>query len=364
MFSQFKKQFLIFSVFWLAASASYFGFFAKHGLRDSVDDTRASLTKMLTGTALKPYVYRQLLPTTANIIGDNLPPQIINYIGDNYHFGPLGDWTLTCKLTDTSAKYKFKWLIIYWMGFALLLGFLYIMRSVLTDFGVSPLAAIFAPCIFSLCMPIFQSSAGYVYDYGELFFMSLAVYLTQRNRPLLLMLVVALATFNKETFVFFIPALYPFLPKSTKTTQTYIFYGTQFLVSLSVNLWIKYIYIGNNGKMAEIWFFKNVKDYLNPLTYFEFEDSYGLVVPKGLNILSLILIFTLIKIAWGYLDQKIQRHCLTAFFINFPLFIVAGFINEIRNLSFLYISLVFLIAYTIQHHERKFDPLAPRGNFI
>jgi hypothetical protein len=69
----------------------------------------------------------------------------------------------------------------------------------------------------------------------------------------------------------------------------------------------------------------------------------------------------MIKTTWKYLDPKVRSHCLIAFFINFPLFIVAAFTNEIRNLSFLYISLVFLIAYTIHHHEKKFDSLASRA---
>jgi len=356
MCSKFKKHILVFSVFWLVASATYSGFIAKWGLRDSATDYRAGFAKMLDGTAHKPYVYRQLLPATANIIGDNTPEKFINFVSDKYYYGPFRDYTLTSKLSEAPAKYKFKWLIVYWLGFVTLLGSLYIIRSILSCLGVGTFAAVFAPCIFSLCMPIIQTGGGYVYDYSELFFMSLAVYLTQKNRLIILLPVVALATLNKESFIFFIPALYPFLPKSTLISKTHIFYGLQFLISASLNFWVKSIYSGNDGKVIEVWFLKNIGKYLNPLTYLQIDGSYGLIAPKGLNILTLFLVFILIKAAWKYLNPQLRRHCLIAFFINFPLFMVAGFCNEIRGLSFLYIPLIFLIAYTIDNYDQEFSP--------
>ena len=356
MFSKFKKQFLVFSVFWLVASATYSGFIAKWGLREN--DDRLGLVKMLNGTAHKPFVYRQLLPATANFIGDNSPDKFINLVSDKYYHGTLKYYDSASKLIEAPAKYKFKWFIVYWMGFAMLLGSLYLLRSILSNFGVGPVAAVFAPCIFSLSMPIIQTVGGYTYDYGELFFMSLALYLTLKNRYITLLLVVALATFNKESFVFFIPALYPFLPKTSSASKTHIFYALQLLISVCINLWVKAIYCDNAGKALEIWLSKNIQNYLNPFTYFRFESSYGLLAPKGINLITILLIFILIRSAWKYLDPKVRIHCLIAFSINFPLFIVAGYTNEIRGLSFLYISLVFLIAYTIQHHEKKFDSLA------
>jgi len=356
MFSKFKKNLLVFSVFWLVASATYSGFIAKWGLRDSPQDYKYNLEKMLDGTAYKPFVYRQLLPSAANFIGNNTPEKFINLVNEKYHYGPFRDYAFSGSLIGTSAKYKFKWLIVYWMGFGMLLGSLYIIRGILTNLGLSPLAAIFAPSIFSLCMPIIQTGGGYVYDYSELFFMSLAVYLTQKNRPVLLLLVVTLATFNKESFIFFLPALYPFLPKSELISKTHFFYGLQFLFSACINLWIKNIYSGNEGKMLEIWFTTNIQNYLNPTTYLKFDGSYGLLAPKGFNILTVMLILILIKMAWKYLDPKLQKHCLIAFFINFPLFIILGFYNEIRGLSLLYISLIFLIAYAIDNYGREFPP--------
>jgi hypothetical protein len=359
MFTKFKKYFLVFSVFWLVSSATYSGFIAKWGLRDN--DDRLGIAKMLSGTADKPFVYRQLLPTTANIIGDHAPDKLINLVGNKYAYGPIKDYASVSKLIDAPAKYKFKWLIVYWMGFVMLLGSLYLLRNILSSFGVGPVAAVFAPCLFSLCMPIIQTVGGYTYDYGELFFMSLAVYLTLKNRYIMLLLVVSLATLNKESFIFFIPALYPFLPKSSAVIKTHIFFALQLLISVCINLWIKNIYSINAGEAVEVWFFKNIQNYLNPHTYFKFEASYGMLAPKGINIMTVLLIFILISAAWKYLDSKVRNHCLIAFCINFPLFIVVGYTNEIRGLSFLYISLVFLIAHTIQHYEKKFDPLVSPG---
>jgi hypothetical protein len=195
MFLKIGKQILIFSVFWIVASATFSGFSIKWGLRDN--DPRLSVAKMLNGTAYKPYVYRQLIPAAANMMGDNISDELINKLGQRYYTGTLKDYSVVSNPPDSPAKYKFKWLVVYWLSFMMLLGSLYLLSGILYNSGVGLVTAISAPCIFSLCMPIIQTVGGYFYDYSELFFMSLAVYLVQKNRPILLLI--------RSHFYFFYP---------------------------------------------------------------------------------------------------------------------------------------------------------------
>src|SRR6185437_13156287 len=68
------RRMLLVAVYFLAAAASFSGYFSKWHFRD--DMPAASLPKMLDGTADRPYVYRQLLPAIANGIERALPVQL------------------------------------------------------------------------------------------------------------------------------------------------------------------------------------------------------------------------------------------------------------------------------------------------
>jgi hypothetical protein len=353
MYSFLKKYFIVSSFYWIVAAATFSGFIAKWGL--SPNSHRTDLEKILNGTAHRPFVHRQLIPQLANFLGNQVPEEFVQNFIANYHYGPFRDYATAYQLVDASAEYKFKWLLVYWLTFFSLLGSLYLLRAILLHNELGEIAALFAPAIFCLCLPIFQTNGGFFYDYGELFFMSLTILLALKNRLTMLFFAVLFATLNKETFLFFIPTFYPLVPHLAQVkylTRLKFYYLSLIILSASTYLWIKNIFINNPGQVTEVWFSKNIKNYINPSTYFKFDGSYGLIAPKGLNIITIFLVLILIKISWKYFPKTFKTHTLIALTINVPLFLVFAYINEIRNLSFLYITVVLLIAYAIEFYPK------------
>lgn len=348
--SKYINSVFLLTLYFLVAAAAFTGFASKWGFRDG--NPRFALGKILDGSADKPFVYRRLLPEIANIVEGSTPPKIVNTIAENYYFGPFRYYSKSSILKNVTNDYKFKWILIYWMSFGCLFASLFLIRSILLTVGVGNSVAILAPCVFCLCIPIIQTVGGYYYDFSELMFMSLAFFAAIQNRLLLLLPIVVLATLNKESFLFYLPTLYPFLHISNSKLKNWLYFTFIISVSASVSFWIKSLYANNAGSVAEFHFYENLRNYLNPLTYLQFDDSYGLITPRGLNILNLILILFLVKTAWKHFDEKVKKHCYVALFINLPLFLVFCFTNEIRNLSFLYIPLVFLIAYTLKCYAK------------
>ena len=343
------KQFLLFTIFSLVAAASYAGFVAKWGFRDGSD--RFSLERILDGTAHRPFVYRQLVPIIANEIERITPEKISTKIVNVYNFGPFRYYNKATNLSNKTNAYKYKWIIIYWMGFFFLLVSLYLLKNTLSLFGVSEVASILAPCLFSLFLPIIQTVGGYYYDFSELFFMALVMLLMIKNHYWLAVATVCFATLNKESFVFFIPTLFPLVTFSKNRKRFYLALGFMVIAAIFLNIWIKSIYVNNLGEVVELHLWSNIKSYLNPRTYLQFDDSYGMIAPQGFNFINLFLIFFLVKSGWHRFNLILKFHAWIALAISLPLFIAFCATNELRNLSFLYVTLVFLIAYCIESFQ-------------
>jgi hypothetical protein len=344
-----KNFYLLTVVFGVVAAATYSGFSSKWGLSDGL--WRLTLDRMFNGTAHKPFVYRQLIPTIANQVAKATPQSVSTLIAKNYNFGPFRYYSKASNLVDNSDLYKFKWIIVYWLGFGFLFLSLFVLREILIHFGISPIVSIFAPSLFVLCMPIIQTVGGHVYDFSELFFMSLILLLILKNFYFTTLIFTFFATLNKESFLFFIPSLLPFILQAKEKRKAYTLFALMIALSATVNFWIKYEFASNQGQVAEIHLWHNIISYLNPATYFDFDDSYGLLAPRGFNIFNLLLGIILVKTGWSKMCSTIRFHSWIALGINFPLFIVCCWTNEIRNLSFLYITAVILIAYCTESFQ-------------
>ena len=67
-----------FALFFVAAAASFNGFYDKWNLRDTLNGSTQGtylFEPMVDGTAARPFVYRQLLPMLANWIDARIPEQ-------------------------------------------------------------------------------------------------------------------------------------------------------------------------------------------------------------------------------------------------------------------------------------------------
>jgi hypothetical protein len=341
------KRLVYFSFFWIIASATFNGTIAKYGLMDGC--RKFGIEKIVDESAHRPFVYRQLLPQIAKMAERNVDA-IITCKAEVLADEIASSYAKT-KLSDKDPSYKFIWLAVYGLAFLSLFFGLILIHKILLEFSIDYHVSLLAVAIFSLSIPYLQTPyVGFYYDYSELFFISAVILLALRKRLtyLVFLPLTAIATLNKETFTFFIPTLYPFIRQNNSPRKTLATLGAAALLSCCINVVLKVNYSTNPGGSAELHLFGNIRHYLSPEYYFKFFWTYGTPSPRGANILVIIVLGYLLFKSWRHLDSKIKMHAKIATAITLPLFFVLCETGELRNLSFLYITLAFLIAIALK----------------
>ncbi len=142
----------------MAASAGFVGYIAKWGLLDG--SSRNSIERMLDGSADRPFVYRQLVPSIARWADRIVPQQAKEYLGDR-----LRPELQFRKLTVIEkAELRFPYLVVYYLIFFALLASLFVLRIVVLAAGVGELQALVAVAALALAFPYLQTVGGYFYD--------------------------------------------------------------------------------------------------------------------------------------------------------------------------------------------------------
>lgn len=208
--------------------------------------------------------------------------------------------------------------------------------------------ASFASAAFVLAFPYLETVGGYFYDGMELAFLSAAVLATLKGRYIVLLVLAALATYNKESFFFFLPTLYPLLRFSTGKKQTVAVLLPAMLISGAINFLTKINYVSNDGGAAEFHLWTNLGNYLLPWAYRQIEVTYGMPGPHGTFFLTLIVCLLVIIRAWPFVPKMFRLHIILCMLINLPLFVLFCATGELRNLSFLYVGFVVCLAFSIK----------------
>ena len=343
------RRMLLVAVYFLAAAASFSGYFSKWHFRD--DMPAASLPKMLDGTADRPYVYRQLLPAIANGIERALPVQLKQradalLLDDNPSHHPIS--RMYSNTPDSrDPRYALRYYLIYAMSFASLLLALFALRTVCLDLQSDGVGATLAPLAFAAGLPLLLTEGGYFYDMPELLFMALAVHFALKGRVLPLIVLTALATWNKESFLFFTLTLYPFLRGTLSIKSTLRIQMVLLAVAAGVNVLIKLKYAQNAGGFVYIHLMDNLRFLANPLSYLHFEYNYGVPTPKGFNVINLVLIAVLVKTAWSRLAPSVRQSLTIGVVVNVPLFLAFCYRDELRNFSLLFVGFVVILCANI-----------------
>jgi hypothetical protein len=348
---KFSQIFLLISLYFIIAAASFHGYFSKWAFRDVIP--LFSLNKMLDGTADKPFVYRQLVPQIANSINKVTPNSIKEKFAKSSK-DLIGRTYAAAKLETLEPKYMFRYAIIYIITYTSLLISMFLLREICIEISESSISGTIAPIIFALSLPFLLTRGGYFYDFFELMFFSGSFLLTLRKRIIWILPIALIATFNKESFFLFVITLIPLIRTFTSRYKLLSFVSITVFIAAIANIWIKSIYINNPGNALEYHFIDNIGFYLNPFNYlFAFEINYGLLTPKGFSIFGLLASYFIISQSWSSLKRPIKQHVLVALCINIPLFIIFCWRDELRNLSMLFISFTAMISIYIKNILRE-----------
>jgi hypothetical protein len=345
-----SRRILLVSVYVLVAAASFCGMYAKHSFGDG--DPAASLTRIMDGTAARPYVYRQLLPTLANLGAKAIPARIqtrfVEHLAlDAPAHNPLVN-TFARALDPRNPRYALRYYLVYALTFGALVAGMLMLRAVCLDLSGDDVAATIAPLAFALAVPMY-----YYYDCPELFFMALAVWIARRANVLWLVPLTLVATFNKESFVCFAIALYPFLRARRSRGEAFAVTGACVALGALVNVLVKWHFAANPGAPALFNLGLNLRFLADPRNYLLSEWTYGILLPKGFNVLILFVLAVLVRAGWRGLPAVVKRHAWFALAINVPLFLLFGYEDEVRALSMLDIVAALLICTSLSGYLRQ-----------
>jgi hypothetical protein len=348
-----RNAFLLTYVYILVAAASYSGFYNKWRLSDGQE--RYSIILMLDGDAHRPFVYRQLMPQIANAL-DRITPTSIKDKVVGRILGPVfnrSGMQLGLRQGDvTIPTHTFRYYVVYMLGFFALLPALFLMRRFCLSCGCSEQSATAAPAIFALAIPILQSVGGYFYDFGEIFFLFATLCLIDCRYRWLIVPLTAIATFNKESYLFYLLSISPLLWRGKSDRETILICFGSILVAGLTYLVLRAVYAVNPGATAEFHLFSNLMFYLNPLNLLSVETTYGILLFSGYSLVTVLAFTLLISLSLPRFDGRLRAYAITAVIINVSLFLLFAAPGETRNLSLLYPVLVLLIAFAI---DRVFE---------
>ncbi len=346
-------------LYFLIAAASFSGFYSKwHFAEPDVEgeDYRFSFDGMVDGTAYRPYVYRQMLPTLVNWIARAAPVSFETWLYSiqapvsgkssdpaarrDARIDPLFD-----SATAENPKYFFRYLVIYIATFLFALLALYTLRQVCVELEMRDPAATIAPAVFLLLLPFLQSVGGFFYDYSELAFFAIAVWVALRRNWGWLIPVAALATWNKESFLFFVQTLYPLLRSRTSRARALLAVSAAGAACIAVYLPLRFRFAANHGGSMELHWRDQLQSLLHPLDFlFNMEKTYGLMLPRVCTLLVLALCVWTAARVWWRLPHVVKKHATIAAAINLPLYVLFCWPGELRNFSLIFVALVVVMA--------------------
>jgi hypothetical protein len=332
-------------IYLLAAAAGFNGFYQKHGLQD--DSKHISAEMMLNGSAMRPFIYRQLDPWVAEFVATLTPKDIQQKIYIHYTNGGVSGLGPNAAMSK-GVRFYIEYNALYYITFGEFLASIFVLRALFLNF-VGRMAATVTPAILALLMPVVQATpGGLYYDFGELLFISAAALAAVRGRIGLLVLFTTLGSLNKESFFFFIPSLAPFLHDKLKSFRAAIFIVI-LLTSISgaIYLALKAKYGANFGQDVDVYLLDNVRFYLDPRNLFRFEKPYGLFLPRPYSLFWLSCAAAVGLAGWRRADLGIRRHAAIMFAINLPLALLFCASGEMRDFDLCLVGFGALMAYAV-----------------
>ena len=259
---------------------------------------------MIDGTASRPYVYRHLLPDVANWLARSLPTDAISR-----RVPARAKQRISIEFNLQSKVHPVQYLIVYILTYlsALLATFALYLLCRAAD--LPPPTAAFAAVIFMLLFPLIVVKGGYFFDYPKLMFMAAVAWMALRFEWWWTIPVVALAAWNKESFLLFTFTLYPLLRRRNSRTISLIAIGVLASVCAAVYLPARMHFAHNPGGTVE-WHLKDqIQFYLHPFIMDTWIDrTYDLMFPALSSPLSTLLLIWVVWRTWRYLPFWIKRN--------------------------------------------------------
>lgn len=302
---------------------------------------------ILNGSSDRPYIYRQLLPASVNWIDAAIPLAARSWFLHKYGFAMQELDTTFVSPVSKEPAYLLRYQIFYYLDFFFAWVAAFAMFLVCRAVKIPTLPSAFASVLMMLAIPYMMSNGGYYYDYPELAFLALAVWMAIRFNWWWLIPVVALGAWNKESFLLVVLSLYPLLRHRTSRGNALLGTAVLALTAVAVYFALRMHFASNPGSTVLFKWQTWLSFLTHPQKLFLTESTYGIKAFKAFSPIPVaLLIWTAIR-GWRRLPRPIRRHAIIAAAINFPLFFLFCSPGEMRDLSLLYVVLLLLFAVNL-----------------
>ena len=338
------KKFMLIFLILTVTSAGFCGFFLKWSFRDG--DPELGFEVMMEGTAKRPFVHRRLLPEvvqkTAEIIPAPTKEKILSKLENKNQLENL------FAQSNIQKNFLLEYYLMFIYCFLIFFASIWVLRSLLTEILQDEVAGTLTAMLFALLFPFFEVVGGYYYDFPEILFMFMAAKFALQKKIIPLLILAPVAEFNKESFFFFLPVLYPLLrknfdvKKSAGLTLTLVFFAGL------TYLYVRQQFLGNPGDSADLQLWGHLDQLFDIGSYFMTASTYGVPLGTRMFFFHVVYVIWIVKNSWKHLDENWKLHAKIALVINgilYALFIAPG---ELRDLSILYISFMILTGFYIR----------------
>ena len=376
-----NKQYFIYIVLFIVVSASFHGIFAKWCFMEIYPSTYSDFYSMYNNTARKPSCYRfffiQTIKFFTEKINSNYKNKIQSFLSKNNFLANTYSKAIIKK--EAIIEYY----CLYFLCFLCFFFASFFFYKICVNVTQNQISSFLAVCIFDLFLPFLETNSGHFYDFSELFFFSITIYLVMKGYWQILFLTSIIATLNKETFIPFLLCLLPFFKKYEK--QKFLKTHINLMVICSISHIITILFFSKNISIAEthyaasasiffliffiislFFIIKKDKKLKNNLlvivsmttiilsnlkeiiritknVFMHFEMNY---IPSGgrLFFIHLLLATYIIVSTYKYLITDWKEHFLYIASINLSLFFIFCVPYELRNFSMLYPCFIIMLA--------------------
>lgn len=339
-------------LFW-AAAASFNGFYRQYQFGES-SDRRGDFKAMIDGTASRPFIFRRLVPLTANLVEKLTPQRIKDRLSVMHAQSGKSLYQLFFDSPEAlDPAYSYRYLVTYLFIFFMVWVAAGALYKVCRSEGIQRVPALAASVATILVFPYLGSEAfETMYDYPELAFLALAFLVARRCRWWWLIPLVVLGTLNKESFVFFLITLYPVIRPKLSRWKAVSALAFLEAIALCIYLYMRTVYAGNPGGNAEFQAMLQLAR-LGHISgrIFSVAHFYGVPVPVVDTLIPLGLVTLTIWRAWPRLSLMARRNFQMATVINLPLYFLWGGTGEIRVLSMLFVPAHLCLGWVLSEAD-------------
>ena len=340
-FESILKKYMVFFLILTVCAAGFCGFFAKWAFRDGAHGM--GFEAILDGTASRPAVHRQFLPHVVRFVADAIPEASKDKLKDKLNKSAALDKRYA--QVQIPQKYVIEYYLMYVICICAFIAAIWVLRALLTEILQDSVVGTLGAVFFALIFPYFEVLGGYFFDFTEILFFFLAARFALHGNGMGLLILAPFAEWNKESFFFFLPTLYPLLRCHHSTRKAASFILISMFFSGLVYLGILQAYAGNHGGMTEMHAWDHLKLMFSPLAYFKTTSIYGIPLGSGMFLPHMLCVALIAKKTWHYLSTPWKTHAKIALVLDGILYFFFVVPDEIRDLSMLYVTLMILTAY-------------------